>query len=44
MKEVLEFLENAGTYFLATSANNIPYVRPFGTINLFEDKLYIQTT
>ena len=43
MKEVLEFLENAGTYFLATSANNIPYVRPFGTINLFEDKLYIQT-
>ena len=43
MKEVLEFLEKAGTYFLATSKDNIPYVRPFGTINLFEDKLYIQT-
>ena len=43
MKEVLEFLENAQTYFLATSNNNKPYVRPFGTINLFEDRLYIQT-
>lgn len=43
MKETLEFLENAGTYFLATSKNNKPYVRPFGTINLFENKLYIQT-
>ena len=43
MKEVLEFLEKAETYFLATSKDNIPYVRPFGTINLFENKLYIQT-
>ena len=43
MKEVLEFLEKAQTYFLATSKDNIPYVRPFGTINLFENKLYIQT-
>ena len=43
MKEVLEFLENAGVYYLATSKDNIPYVRPFGTINIFENKLYIQT-
>lgn len=43
MKEVLEFLEKAQVYYLATSKNNKPYVRPFGTINLFEDKLYIQT-
>ena len=43
MKEVLEFLEKAGVYYLATSNNNKPFVRPFGTINLFEDKLYIQT-
>ena len=43
MKEVLEFLEKAQVYYLATSKDNIPYVRPFGTINLFEDKLYIQT-
>lgn len=43
MKEVLDFLEKAQVYYLATSKNNKPYVRPFGTINLFEDKLYIQT-
>ena len=43
MKEVLEFLEKAGVYYLATSKNNTPYVRPFGTVNIFEDKLYIQT-
>lgn len=43
MKEVLEFLEKAGVYYLATARANKPYVRPFGTINLYEDKLYIQT-
>lgn len=43
MKEVYEFLKNSGTYFLATLDNNKPKVRPFGTIDLFEDKLYIQT-
>jgi uncharacterized pyridoxamine 5'-phosphate oxidase family protein len=32
-----------GTYYLATTDNNQPKVRPFGTINLFEGKLYIQT-
>lgn len=43
MKETLEFLENAGVYYLATSKGNVPYVRPFGTIMLYENKLYIQT-
>ncbi len=43
MKETLEFLESAGIYYLATSKDNIPYVRPFGTIMLYNDKLYIQT-
>lgn len=43
MKETLEFLESAGVYYLATCKNNKPYVRPFGTILLFENKLYIQT-
>lgn len=43
MKEVLEFLKESKTYYLATVDNNEPRVRPFGTINLFEDKLYIQT-
>ena len=43
MKETLEFLESAGVYYLATTRDDKPFVRPFGTINLFEDKLYIQT-
>ena len=43
MKETLEFLESAGVYYLATCKDNKPYVRPFGTILLFENKLYIQT-
>ena len=43
MQEVYEFLKAAGTYYLATVEGNQPRVRPFGTINIFEDKLYIQT-
>ena len=43
MKEVYEFLKNAQTYFLATIDGDQPRVRPFGTYNIFEDKLYIQT-
>jgi uncharacterized pyridoxamine 5'-phosphate oxidase family protein len=43
MKEVYDFLKKAGTYYLATIDGNRPRVRPFGTINIFEDKLYIQT-
>ena len=43
MKEVYEFIKNAGTYYLATVEGDQPRVRPFGTIDIFEDKLYIQT-
>ena len=43
MKEVQEFLKEAGVYYLATVDGNKPKVRPFGTIEIFEDKLYIQT-
>ena len=43
MKEVREFLKEAGVYYLATVEGNKPKVRPFGTIEIFEDKLYIQT-
>jgi len=43
MKEVYDFLKKAGTYYLATAEGNQPRVRPFGTIDLFEGKLYIQT-
>ena len=43
MQEVYEFLKNAGTYYLATVEGDQPRVRPFGTVDLFEGKLYIQT-
>jgi uncharacterized pyridoxamine 5'-phosphate oxidase family protein len=43
MKEVYDFLKEAGTYYLATVEGDHPRVRPFGTVAVFEDKLYIQT-
>lgn len=43
MKRVYDFLKEAGTYYLATMDDDQPRVRPFGTVNIFEDKLYIQT-
>jgi len=43
MKEVYEFLKSAKVYYLATVDGDKPRVRPFGTIEIFEDKLYIQT-
>jgi len=43
MKEVYEFLKKCGTYYLATIDGDQPRVRPFGTVDLFENRLYIQT-
>ena len=43
MKRVYDFLKDAGTYYLATVEGDQPRVRPFGTVNIFEGKLYIQT-
>ena len=43
MQEIYDFLKKAETYYLATVEGNQPRVRPFGTIDLFEGKLYIQT-
>ncbi len=43
MQEVYEFLKQCGTYYLATEEGDQPRVRPFGTVNIFENKLYIQT-
>ena len=43
MQRVAEFLKDAKTYYLATVEGDQPRVRPFGTVNIFEDKLYIQT-
>ncbi len=43
MEKVYEFLKDAQTYYLATIDGDQPRVRPFGTVNIFEGKLYIQT-
>lgn len=43
MKSVYEFIKKCGVYYLATVEGDQPRVRPFGTINIFEGKLYIQT-
>ena len=43
MKEVQEFLKKCGVYYLATLDGEQPRVRPFGTAEIFEDHLYIQT-
>ena len=43
IERVCKFLKEAETYYLATVEGNQPRVRPFGTANIFEGKLYIQT-
>ena len=43
MEEVLKFLKDCGYYFIATIDGYKPRVRPFGTAEIFEGKLYIQT-
>lgn len=43
IERVYQFLEEAGTYYLATMEGDQPRVRPFGTALLYEGKLYIQT-
>lgn len=43
MQEVYDFLKACNTYYLATVEGDQPGVRPFGTVDIFEGKLYIQT-
>ena len=43
MNEVQEFLKECGVYYLATVDGDQPRVRPFGTAEIINDKLYIQT-
>ena len=43
MQEVHDFLKACKTYYIATVEGDQPRVRPFGTIHMFEGKLYIQT-
>ena len=43
MQEVYDFLKKCGIYYLATVEGDQPRVRPFGTADIFEGRLYIQT-
>nr|WP_288974185.1 pyridoxamine 5'-phosphate oxidase family protein [uncultured Blautia sp.] len=43
MQEIYDFLKKCGTYFLATTEGSQPRGRPFGTVDIFEGRLYIQT-
>lgn len=43
MNEVYEFLKTCGVYYLATVEGDQPRVRPFGTCDVYKDRLYIQT-
>lgn len=43
MQEIFDFIKKCGTYYLATVEKEQPRVRPFGTIDMFEGRLYIQT-
>ncbi|MCH1939066.1 pyridoxamine 5'-phosphate oxidase family protein [Holdemania massiliensis] len=43
MNEVVNYLRTCGTFFLATSEEEKPHVRPFGAVCEFEGKLYFVT-
>ncbi len=43
IEKVCQFLDEAGTYYLATVEGDQPRVRPFGTALLMNGRLYIQT-
>ena len=43
MQRVCDFLKKTGFYFLATVDGAQPQVRPFGTAEIIDGKLYIQT-
>ena len=43
MKKTCQFLKEAKFYCLATVDGDQARVRPFGTVHIFEGKLYIQT-
>ena len=43
IEKVYQFLNEAQTYFLATAEGDQPRVRPFGTILMYNGRLYIQT-
>ncbi|WP_026893033.1 pyridoxamine 5'-phosphate oxidase family protein [Lacrimispora aerotolerans] len=43
MEEILKYLKECGTFYLATMDGDQPRVRPFAAVCAFEGKLYIIT-
>ena len=43
MEKTAKFLKSAGTYYLATVDGDQARVRPFGTIHIFEGRMYLLT-
>lgn len=43
MEEVLKYLKECGTFYLATNEKDQPRVRPFGAVTIYNEKLYIVT-
>lgn len=43
MNRVCNFLKKCEIFYLATSQNNIPHLRPFGAAEIWNNKLIIQT-
>ena len=43
MNEAIKYLQECGTFYLATVEGDQPQVRPFGAVCEFEGKLYIVT-
>ncbi|MEG1182043.1 MAG: pyridoxamine 5'-phosphate oxidase family protein, partial [Oscillospiraceae bacterium] len=41
LEKILSFLENTHAFYYATCTNNLPRVRPFGSVMEYEDRLYI---
>ena len=41
IKKVYDFLEKAGTFYLATVEGDQPRVRPYGAMLFFDEKIYI---
>lgn len=41
VKKVFDFLQKAGTFYLATVEGDQPRVRPYGAMLFFEEKIYI---
>lgn len=44
MQEILEYLKECGSFFIAVSINGRPYVRPFTEVCGFEGRLYFMVS